>query len=57
MQRTSFADFHCSLTRTLDVVSDGGHRYSCVDIAVGVTRFVGDAARPRLLAQSAQSVP
>ena len=39
MQRTSFADFHCSLARTLNVVGEWWTPLVLARIAVGLTRF------------------
>ncbi len=39
MQRTSFADFHCSLARTLDIVGEWWTPLVIARIAVGLRRF------------------
>jgi DNA-binding HxlR family transcriptional regulator len=39
MQRTSFADFHCSLARTLDIVGEWWTPLVLARIAVGLSRF------------------
>ncbi len=39
MRQTSFADFHCSLARSLDVVGDWWTPLIIRDVAVGLTRF------------------
>ena len=39
MQRTSFADFHCSLARTLDIVGEWWTPLVVARIAVGLRRF------------------
>lgn len=39
MQRTSFADFHCSLARTLDIVGEWWTPLVMARIAVGLRRF------------------
>jgi DNA-binding HxlR family transcriptional regulator len=39
MRQTSFADFHCSLARSLEVVGDWWTPLIIRDVAVGLTRF------------------
>lgn len=39
MQRTSFADIHCSLARTLDIVGEWWTPLVLRDVALGVVRF------------------
>ena len=39
MQRTSFADFHCSLARTLDIVGEWWTPLVLARISVGISRF------------------